>query len=472
MKRKNGKFGFFAVLILITAFAYTTFFGVKYYYGDIDLTYIKGLSDIRLGIDIQGGVDATFSPADGVDATPEQMDAALETIKYRLASQNILDSETYVDYTNNNVIVRFPWQAGEKDFNPEAAVKELGQTALLLFVEGDNTESSEYVYNYLMGLNTEGIVLTGANVKNAYSGPQRNEDGSIQYVVSLEFDDVGKANFGTSTTKLYSYNGQMSIWMDDVCISSPAVQAPLTDGKAIITGNFTAQSAKKLADQINSGALPFKLETTSFKTISPSLGQGALNAMLISALIALGFVAIFMISIYRLQGMVAFIGLIGQMAGILAFCSGWFGFMPSSTLTIPGIAGIILSMGMGVDANVITGERIKEELIAGKSLDGALKAGYNRAFTSILDGNITTVIVAVVLMGAFGVPNSPFAKLLSFVFSQFGVSTEGAIYSFGFTLLLGVIFNQIIAVGACRVMLTSLAKYKKLKNKKLYATGL
>ena len=149
----------------------------------------------------------------------------------------------------------------------------------------------------------------------------------------------------------------------------------ISDGKASISGNFTYESAKELADKINSGALPFSLETTSFKTISPTMGEGALTAMMIAGVITLALIVIYMIALYRLLGVVASITLIGQVAGMLAAVSGWFGFMSSTTLTIPGIAGIILSVGMGVDANIITGERIREELRKGKTLDTALYSG-------------------------------------------------------------------------------------------------
>ena len=151
-----------------------------------------------------------------------------------------------------------------------------------------------------------------------------------------------------------------------------------------------------------------------------------------------------MISVYKIPGFVAVLGLIGQVAGMIAAVSGYFGFMNSATLTVPGIAGIILSIGMGVDANVITSERIKEELRAGKTLDGAINAGFERGFTAIFDSNITVVFVAVILMGAFGVPDSIFAKMLKWVFFMFGPSTEGAVYSLGYTLLVGIILNFIM----------------------------
>ena len=179
------------------------------------------------------------------------------------------------------------------------------------------------------------------------------------------------------------------------------------------------------------------------------------------------------IVLYRLLGVVASITLIGQVAGMLAAVSGWFGFMSSTTLTIPGIAGIILSVGMGVDANIITGERIREELRKGKTLDTALYSGYHRAFSAIFDGNLTGILVSIVLMGAFGVPSSIWAKIFNHtIFWFFGATTEGVIYSFGFTLMTGLIMNFIMGVFAARLMTMSLSRFKCFQNKKLYGGGI
>ena len=428
------------------------------------------MDDIRLGIDIQGGVDVTFEPADGVSATENQMDAALETIKLRLANQNISDSETYVDYKSNRIIVRFPWQAGETDFDPEAAVKELGETAELTFRYGTDTTTDSDGNTIPSG----DIVLTGADVDKADTGAtQDSTTGEYTWMVTLNLNESGKEKFYEATSALYQQQGQISIWMDNTMISAPSVSAVISDGKATITGNFTYESAKELADKINSGALPFSLETTSFKTISPTMGEGALTTMVLAGLITLVLIVIYMIVLYRLLGVVASLTLIGQVAGMLAAVSGWFGFMPSTTLTIPGIAGIILSVGMGVDANIITGERIREELRKGKNLDTALHSGYHRAFSAIFDGNLTGIIVSIVLMGAFGVPESIWAKFFnSTIFRFFGATTEGVIYSFGFTLMTGLIMNFIMGVLAARLMTMSLSGFKCFQNKKLYGGGI
>lgn len=154
--------------------------------------------------------------------------------------------------------------------------------------------------------------------------------------------------------------------------------------------------------------------------------------------------------------------------GTIAALTGFFSTIPSFTLTLPGIAGIILSLGVGVDANIITAERIKEELKAGKSLDNALNIGYKRGFTAIFDGNITVIFVAVILMGAFGPTDSIFATLLSPVFFAFGASTAGTIYSFGYTLLVGIIMNFIMGVTASRLMLKSISRFKPFRKAWLY----
>ena len=483
---KNKKPVFFIVFILILAFAASTVFGVKRTYGDLTTTYINGLEDIRLGIDIQGGVDVTFAPADDtVDATKEQLESVQEVMKTRLISLGINDYESYIDETNDKVIVRFPWQSGEANFDPEAAVKELGETAQLQFRKGYSYDSEVADDGSVTVIPKGDIVLEGTDVKEAYVNYAYDESGQIktgEFAVGLTLEESGKEKFKNATQEainqdtayLDSTNSSgesryvISIWMDDLCFSAPAVNDVIMDGSASISGSFDYEGAKQLADKINGGALPFNLKTETFKTISPSMGTGALQVMLIAGVISLLLIMIYMIVLYRLPGFVAAIALVGQVAGTLAVISGWFGFYNSSTLTIPGIAGIILAIGMGVDCNIITGERIKEELNAGKNLEGALKSAYHRSFTSILDGNMTVIIVAIILMGAFGVSSSFFSKALHWLFFMFGVSTEGTIYSFGFTLLTGVIFNFIMGVLASRLMLTSLSKFKCFQNRKLY----
>ncbi len=456
---------FFVVLAFILVFGYLTAFGIHTQYGDVKTTWIKGINDIRWGIDIRGGVDVTFSPEKEIDATKEELDAAKAVIEQRLTNLNITDKELYVDYKNDKIILRFPWKADEADFDPESAVKEIGETALLTFREGAEVDEA----GMPKGVTKDTIILTGKDVEKAT--PAVNPE-TKEYYVGLEFNEDGAKAFSDATKKLAATRGQISIWMDDNMFSSPSVQSHIPDGKATIEGNpsnpFSAEEVKSLADKINAGALPFKLESGDLSVISASQGLDSRNAMAIAALVAFILVAIFITIIYKLPGFVASLALIGQVVGSLAAVSGFFGNLPSFTLTIPGIAGIILSIGMGVDANIITSERIKEELRKGKSLQGSIELGFKRASSAIIDGNLTVVVVALVLMGAFGPTNSLFAKLFTPVFFMFGPSTAGAIYSFGYTLIVGVICNFIFGVTSSRLMLSSLSKFKIFKNKKLY----
>ena len=459
--KRVGKPVFFVVAILITAFLLTSLFGISTTYGDRTDVYIKGGSDIRWGIDIRGGVDVTFTPPEGVEATETQMRAAEAVINQRLITLHITDSEVYTDYGNNRIIVRFPWKEDEVDFDPQAAIAELGETSRLTFREGYEVDEQ----GLPTGVTAENIILEGADVEEA-TVFYNQEDGT--FGVGLSLSESGTAAFAEATTRLAESNGVISIWMDDTMISAPNVQTAITDGQASITGNFTAESAQELADRINSGALPFQLETSNYSTIDPTLGEGARDVMMIAGVVAFVLVSIFMIVLYRLPGVVAVIALMGQLALSVAAVSGYFPFVSSFTLTLPGIAGIILAIGMGVDANVITAERIREEVRSGKSIDGAIELGYQRAFTAILDGNMTVVIVAIILMGAFGPPSSLFATLLTPIFFMCGPALAGTVYSFGYTLLVGVIGNFVFGILSTKLMLKSLARLKAFRKPKLY----
>ena len=451
--RRAKKPTFFIVFALILGFAYLTFFGLHYKYGDIRNTVIKGVDEIRWGIDIQGGVNATFGPDGDYNASEDDMNSAKAVIEQRLLNLNITDSEVYVDYAKNKVIVSFPWQVGETDFDPETAVNELGETAILKFVEGSEQTGTE--------------IMTGEQVKKAQAAGYEGDNGETTWVVSLELDKKGTSAFADATTRLAG-SGDISIWMDDTMISDANVNSAITGGKAQIEGNFTYDEAKALADKINAGSLPFKLVATSTNIVSPTLGTGALSAMLLAGIIAFAFVCLYLIITYRLPGLVADIALIGQVVGTIACVSGFFKSFDSFTLTIPGIAGIILSIGMGVDANIIVSERIREELRLGKTLNGAVEQGYKRAWSAVFDSNITVIFVAIILMGAFGSTDSVFGTLLKPFFMAFGASMAGTIYSLGYTLMIGIITNFIFGILCSRLMLESLCKFKAFRKRKLF----
>ncbi len=446
---------FFIVAILIIVFSVLAIVGVSNTYGDKTTVYIKGGNDIRWGIDIRGGVDVTFVPPEDVEnVTDENMEAAETIIKERLLSLNITDSEVYTDYNKNRIIVRFPWKEDETNFDPQAAIEELGAMADLGFYEGSEKDPDK-------------LIFSGSEVDNAYLGFGTTTNPN-EPIVQLELSDEAATAFAEATGRIASNGDVISIWMDDTMISSATAEKAITGGNASIEGDFTTEQASTLADQIKSGSLPFKLETQNYNTISPTLGMGAKDAMVLAGAIAFALVCVFMIVMYRLPGVVACIALLGQLGGSIAAVSGFFPVFSSFTLTLPGIAGIILSIGMGVDANIITAERIKEELRNGRSIDGAIDMGFDRGFSAIFDGNITMLITAIVLMGAFGPPNSIFSKLLSWVFFMFGPSTAGTVYSFGYTLLVGVILNFIMGVTATRLMLKALSRFKCFRKPGLY----
>lgn len=243
-------------------------------------------------------------------------------------------------------------------------------------------------------------------------------------------------------------------------LSAPTVQNVISDGKAVITGDFTAEEATSLANKIQAGALPFQLETASYGSVSPTLGLNSLTAMAYAGVIAIIIIGLFMIIMYRIPGLVAFIALLGQVGLSIAVISGYFTVFNSFTMTLPGIAGIILSIGMGVDANIITAERIKDEFRSGKSLELAIDRGTKNSLSAIIDGNMTVVIVSLILLLVFGP-----TQILSGIF---GPSTTGTVYAFGYTLLTGVIANFIMGVGFSRLMLKSIARLKFLRKKTFF----
>lgn len=458
--KRTPKLAFFIVAVLILALTYTALFGVYTSYGDRTDTVIRGVGDIRWGIDIRGGVDVTFGPVDeNANTTANQLDGVKTIIEQRLVSKNITDYEAYTDVANNQVIVRFPWASTTE--TPEEAVKEIGQTAMLAFYIGDETDDE--------GKPKGDLVLDGDDIASAEAGfVQTSETSDGEYVVSLNLKESGKKAFADATKKQYnngSNSGTISIWLDDEMISNPTVNNVITNGEAMISGSFeTYEDAKALADLITSGALPFEIEAKSLGSISPTMGSSALKAMAIAGAIAMVLVCLLMILLYRLPGFVAAISLCGQMALTIAALSGYFAVFNSFTMTLPGVAALILSIGIGVDCNVITSEAVREEIRAGKTIDSAIRSGSKNSFWAIFDGNITVFIVAAVLMGVFGSSTSLFGML----FSWLPVSTTGSVYSFGYTLLIGVITNFVMGIWASRLMLRSISRLKIFRNPWLY----
>lgn len=443
---------------------------------------IRGVKDIRWGIDIQGGVNVTFGPAENEESvTKDQLKAVKETLDLRLLSNNVTDYEMYVDEDNKRIMISFPWVNGETR-DVDETISELAATANLWFVSGyvqgyQDPTSGEVYYFVSSEIGDDGayyftdvagtkhkLLLTGSDIDKAELGYDNNN----LLCVDLAFNAEGAGRFAQATSECL--NDYISICLDGVPISQPTVNSVISDGKASITNptGFTAEEGQKLVNYINSGALAFTLETKDYDMVDATLGKDSLKAMMLAGIIAFIVICAFMIAYYRLPGFVACIALLGQAAGSLAAVSGFFAGFDSFTLTLPGIAGIILSIGMGVDANIITNERIREEVLKGKTLDGAIDSGNENSFSSIFDGNITVIIVAIILMGVFGPPDTLWSWILKPFMWMFPTATTGAIYSFGYTLLVGVIFNFVMGVTASRIMLKSLSRFAPFRSRKLY----
>lgn len=412
---KSKKPMFFIILAVALLMAYTAIFGIS-----IGNFKIKGSPDMRYGIDIRGGVNAIFEP-DGLKGKPteSQLEAARTIIETRLDQKNILDRDVTIDKENGAILVNFPWKANEKNFNPEKAMAELGETSELTFKDDQGN-----------------VILKGEHVSKA--SPELDPDTN-QYVVALVFDEVGTKQFGDATKNLIGKN--ISIFMDNQNIQTAQVISAITEGKGQITGMENYKVAKALADKINSGALPFSMITKNHSAISPTLGAGALNVMVQAGVIAFAIICALLVFYYKLPGFVACISLLIQISGQILALS-----VPQMSLTLQGIAGVILSIGMGVDANVIVSERISEEIKAGKSVRSAISSGFKNAFSSVFDGNITVLIVSVILM----------------------LMTSGTLLSFAYSLITGIFFNFVAGVTCSRLMIWSLSEFSALKKPSLY----
>lgn len=409
---KPGKKMLTGILVALAALCALAVFGLG--------SDVKGILDMRYGIDIRGGVEAIFEPQDlNRKPTEAELQTAREIIETRMDNQNISDREVTVDKNAGYIIVQFPWKSGETNFNPEDAIAELGEMAELTFRDPDGK-----------------VLIQGKNVKTAAPETVTN-NGIKAYEVALSFDQEGAKLFEDATGNLIGK--RMSIYMDNDLISSPTVQTKISGGQAVITGMKDYNEAKSLAEKINAGALPFSLATSNFSTISPALGNNALNIMIYAGIAAFFIICVFMIGFYKLPGVTACITLFMQMIIQMLAIS-----IPQYTLTLPGIAGIILTLGMTVDTNIITSERISDELKKGASIKGAVTYGYKNAFSSVFDGNVTAAIIAAILM-ALG---------------------SGTMLSFGYTLMIGMIVNLFVGIWVSKHLLLSFIENKKFNDMK------
>ncbi|MGE5707996.1 MAG: protein translocase subunit SecD [Bacteroidota bacterium] len=376
----------------------------------------------KLGLDIQGGMQIVLEAKDTKDikVTREVMTSVIAVVRNRVDAFGV--AEPLIQRKGDRqVIVEL---AGIKD--PERARRLIGRTAQLEFMEQVKGKDGKVTW--------KPTGLTGSMLKNAKAEPGSGF-GQGGWVVSIAFDRQGAQLFGQLTSRLV---GQpLGIALDGQIISSPNVNEPILQGTAQISGDFTAQAAQDLAIQLKAGSLPVPLVEIENRTVGPTLGQDTVTHSIRAGIIGFILVALFMLFTYRLPGLVADIALAIYTVLVLAI----FHLIPI-TLTVPGIAGFVLSIGMAVDANVLIFERTKEELKRGRTLYSAIEIGFKRAFTSIFDSNMNTLLTCAVLY-------------------YFGT---GLVRGFALTLALGVIVSLFTAISVTRALLHQILEAKNLKN--------
>ena len=397
---------FTAIIAVIAALLFVALYGLDF----TDSVRFPGVLDpdgVVQGLDLKGGSVIVFE-AQVDDPSDEQMNTVANMMRTRLDGLGYSEA-TVTRQGLKKVRIEIPSIS-----DPEQAAETLGATAQLKFVDADGNE-----------------VLTGSDVKTASAeyGPI-DQMGTSQHYVSLTLKAEGVQKFADATARAASRASEganyIAIMMDDLLISAPRVETTINSEDCIITGDFTAESAKALAGNIRSGQLPFSLAQVELRAISATLGDTALKTSLTAGLIGFILVLLFMLLFYRLPGFMADIALCGYVAIVGIILANLH-----VNLTLPGIAGIILSIGMAVDANVVIFERIKEELRLGKTVRSAVDAGFNRALSAVVDSNITTIIAAAILIWL----------------------GTGSIKGFGITLLIGVIVSMISAIFVTKFLL-------------------
>lgn len=427
---KKSILSFVAVLAVIALLSCTAVFGLNV--GPLSIASVMDEEDgIRRGLDLVGGSSITFEAILDDDYNKANLQTDMASVQAML--QKRLDSLGYTEATvelvgDNRVKVDIP-----AINDPAEAVSVLGATAQLTFTDAEGN-----------------VVLDGSGIKSATSGYGQisQSDMTSQHYVTVTFNDDAVEKWTEATkaaANAESGSNYIKIMMDDEVLSQPSVGSEyaatgITGDSCVISGSFTAESAKTLAEQINIGQLPFSLEEVSMSSVGPQLGEKALSTSIKAGALGILLVMLFMILFYRLPGLVASIALVFYTALDLVILSA-----AHVNLSLPGIAGIILSIGMAVDANVVIFERMRDELCNGKTIRAAIDAGFNRAFSAILDSNITTLIAAFVLyfMGT------------------------GTVKGFALTLGIGVVLSMFTAVTVTKFLLKRMADFR-ITNPKLY----
>lgn len=417
--------------------------GLGYYAATVLMSTVDGGDNsLKLGLDLNGGVSITYE-AVGDTPTDEQMSDTIQKLQQRiendLSAENSTTEANVYKVGDNRITVEIP---GVTDAN--AILEELGTPGTLYFIaqtdsDGNTnyqygtTASGEYGYvlNYDIDTLVENgsVIATGQNILSASAVTQTNSTtNATEYVVQLQFDDEGTTAFADATTAAYQAGESIAIYYDGQFVSVPSVNSAITGGSCVIEGMENLEAAEKLASYIRIGGLDIELTELESQVVGAQLGSDALRTSLIAAGIGIACVMLFLIIMYLFPGVVASLAL--ALYTILIICIlKWYDI----TLTLPGIAGMILSIGMAVDANVIIFARIREEIAAGRKVASAIEAGFSKAMSAILDGNITTLIAAAVL----------------------GVLGSGTVKGFAVTLALGVVVSMFTALVITRIFINA-----------------
>ncbi len=421
MKKSRAVVSLIVYVLILGLLGYTAVFGVG--------SDKSGAAEsIKLGLDLAGGVSITYQVVGDEDPSAEDMSDTIYKLQQRVDGYST-EAQVYQEGTDR-INIEIP---GVTDAN--AILEELGKPGSLYFIAQTDSEGNNN-YDMGYGVDAEGnmvpqyqlnktleeleadgsIVLTGTEVDGAQARAQQDSMGNLENVVSLSFNEAGRQAFADATTKAFENGETIAIYYDGEFVSVPNVQAAITDGNAVITGQSTAAEAEQLASTIRIGGLKLELEELRSNVVGAQLGSAAIQTSLTAAAVGFALVVIFMIAVYYVAGFAASLALClyTELLVILMFAF-------EVTLTLPGIAGIILTVGMAVDANVIIFARIREESAAGKSVQNAIKIGFQKALSAILDGNITTLIAGLVLyfMGSGTIKGFSITLMLGIVLSMF-----------------------------------------------------
>lgn len=437
MKKSKGIISLILTVVLIALLGFTTVVG----FGKGQTGAAK---NIKLGLDLEGGVSITYQ-VKGETPSAEDMSDTIYKLQKRV-EQYSTEATVYQE-GDNRISIEIP---GVTDANE--ILSELGQPGSLYFIkEKDSDGNPNYGLdssgNYVLAksmdeLKEDGsVVLTGTDIKSAKSGSyQDSTTGANENVVQLSMTKEGTEKFAEATKAAKEAKETIAIYYDGELISVPSVNAEITDGQAIIEGNMSYEEAEQLASTIRIGGLSVELEEIRSNVVGAQLGEEAISTSLMAGAIGLAIVFVFMCVVYLLPGLASSLALVIYTGLILVLLNAF-----DITLTLPGIAGIILGIGMAVDANVIIFARVKEELTAGKSVKSALNAGFHKAMSAILDGNITTLIAAAVLW----------------------LKGSGTVKGFAQTLALGIVVSMFTALVITRMIVYAFYAVG-IRNTKLY----